>query len=109
MRDAFVLRGSEREGVVEQIDGVIELDGHLYFVEMKWWENSIGVPEISQHLVRVYSRGVASHHHFCFSIYGSRREHLQRGAFPESCHALHAAGDRHVVGATIKPSDFSAS
>jgi len=22
---------------VEQIDGVVEIDGHLYFVEMKWW------------------------------------------------------------------------
>lgn len=56
IREAFVLTGDGGEGVVEQIDGVIELDNHLYFVEMKWWKNPIGVPEISQHLVRVYHR-----------------------------------------------------
>jgi hypothetical protein len=56
LREAFALTGSEGEGVVEQIDGVVDIDGHLYFVEMKWWDTPLGVPEISQHLVRVYSR-----------------------------------------------------
>jgi restriction endonuclease Mrr len=56
VREAFSLTGDASEGVVEQIDGVIELDSHLYFVEMKWWKEPIGVPEISQHLVRVYHR-----------------------------------------------------
>ena len=56
IREAFALIGDDGEGVVEQIDGVIEIDGHMYFIEMKWWENPIGVPEISQHLVRVYHR-----------------------------------------------------
>lgn len=56
VRQAFTVVGSQGEGIVEQIDGVIELDGQLYFVEMKWWKVPIGVPEISQHLVRVYQR-----------------------------------------------------
>jgi restriction system protein len=56
VREAFTLKGSEKEGIVEQIDGVIELDNDLYFVEMKWWDNPIGVSEISPHLVRVFSR-----------------------------------------------------
>ncbi len=56
IREAFSLCGEENEGIVEQIDGVIEFDGHIYFVEMKWWKDPIGVPEISQHLVRVYHR-----------------------------------------------------
>lgn len=56
IREAFVLKGDDGEGVVEQIDGVIEIDGHLYFVEMKWWDKTIGVPEISQHLMRVFCR-----------------------------------------------------
>lgn len=56
INDAFSITGDEGEGVVEQIDGVIELDSHMYFVEMKWWKDPIGVPEISQHLVRVYHR-----------------------------------------------------
>jgi restriction endonuclease Mrr len=56
IREAFSLSGDEGVGIVEQIYGVIELDNHLYFVEMKWWKDPIGVPEISQHLVRVYHR-----------------------------------------------------
>ena len=56
IREAFVLVGDSGEGIIEQIDGVIEIDGHLYFVEMKWWKSPLGVPEISRHLVRVYHR-----------------------------------------------------
>lgn len=56
VREAFTLCGDMGEGIVEQIDGVIELDGHLYFVEMKWWKEDLGVPEIAEHLVRVYGR-----------------------------------------------------
>ena len=56
IKEAFTLVGEDSIGVIEQIDGVIELDNHLYFVEMKWWSEPIGVPEISQHLVRVYHR-----------------------------------------------------
>lgn len=56
IREAFALTGDDGEGVVEQVDGVIELDAHLHFVEMKWWKEPLGVPEISQHLVRIYHR-----------------------------------------------------
>lgn len=56
IREAFSLAGDKGTGVVEQIDGVVEIDGHIYFVEMKWWNSPIGVPEVSQHLVRVYHR-----------------------------------------------------
>lgn len=56
VREAFTISGDRSEGVVEQIDGVVEIEGHLYFVEMKWWEKPLGVPEISQHLTRVMFR-----------------------------------------------------
>ena len=56
IREAFTVSGENGEGVVEQIDGVIELDGHLYFVEVKWWQDPAGVPEISQHMMRVFLR-----------------------------------------------------
>jgi restriction system protein len=59
VRQAFTLNGSDGEGIVEQIDGVIELDGQLYFVEMKWWQNPVGVPEIAQHMMRVFLRAEA--------------------------------------------------
>ena len=48
---AFHLVGESKEGIVEQIDGVIELAGALYFVEMKWYRDPVGKPEISEHLV----------------------------------------------------------
>ncbi len=57
VRQAFTRNGDSGEGVVEQIDGVIELDGHTYLVEMKWYANPVGVGEVSHHLVRVMNRG----------------------------------------------------
>lgn len=59
IREAFTITGSEGEGIVEQIDGVIEIDGKIFLVEMKWWEKPLGPGEVSQHLVRVFSRGHA--------------------------------------------------
>lgn len=53
---AFCLVGTSGEGVVEQIDGVIELGGVLHFVEMKWYKTPVGKPEIAEHLVRLISR-----------------------------------------------------
>lgn len=57
VREAFTIRGDESQGIVEQIDGVVEIDGHLYLVEMKWWHERMGPQEVSQHQVRVYTRG----------------------------------------------------
>lgn len=59
VRESFTLKGDEAEGIVEQIDGVVELNGEIYLVEMKWWDSPIGVGEVSQHLVRIYHRGHA--------------------------------------------------
>ncbi len=56
VRKAFHLVGEAGEGIVEQIDGVIELGGALYFVEMKWYRDPVGKPEIAEHLVRLMSR-----------------------------------------------------
>ena len=59
VREAFTLKTVDAGGVVEQIDGVVELEGHIYLVEMKWWGEPLGVGEVSQHLVRIYHRGHA--------------------------------------------------
>ena len=59
VREAFTLNGSQGEGIVEQIDGVVEIKGTLYLVEMKWWHEPLGVTEVSQHLVRIHGRGRA--------------------------------------------------
>ena len=59
VREAFQRVGDVGEGVIEQIDGVISLDGDIYLVEMKWWDKPLGTGEVSQHLVRVFNRNCA--------------------------------------------------
>jgi predicted RecB family endonuclease len=59
VREAFTRVAPTGEGVIEQIDGVIEMDGEIYLVEMKWWDKPLGTGEVSQHLVRVFSRNCA--------------------------------------------------
>lgn len=59
IRESFHLIGSDGEGIVEQIDGVVELDSQVFLVEMKWWDKPVGVGEVSQHLVRIFNRGHA--------------------------------------------------
>lgn len=57
VRESFKRTGEETGRVLEQVDGVIELDGHVYFVEMKWLsEDNVGVNDVSRHLVRIYHR-----------------------------------------------------
>lgn len=59
VRESFSLRGSSGEGTVEQIDGVVQIDGHYYLVEMKWYEKSLGTGEVAQHLVQIHHRDQA--------------------------------------------------
>jgi hypothetical protein len=59
IQKSFHLVGTGGEGIVEQIDGVIELKGHSYFVEVKWYKEPVGVPQISEHLVRLMARAEA--------------------------------------------------
>ena len=56
VREAFTLRGRPGEGIVEQIDGVISLDGQIYLVELKWHESKLGHETIAQHWSRVATR-----------------------------------------------------
>ncbi|MCZ7400771.1 MAG: restriction endonuclease [Candidatus Methanoperedens sp.] len=57
VREAFTVKGACSDGIIEQIDGLVELDGHLYLVEFKWWNKPLGTADVSPHLVRVYNRG----------------------------------------------------
>jgi len=86
IREAFTLRGDEGQGIVEQIDGVVEIDGQLYLVEMKWWDTAIGPGETAQHQVRVFNRGHARGIFISASGYSeaailSCRESLHRAPF----------------------------
>lgn len=69
VRDAFHLVGQDNEGIVEQVDGVIELGAHLYFVEVTWYSSRVGRDKVSQHLVRLMSRAEARGIFFSASEY----------------------------------------
>jgi hypothetical protein len=83
VRDAFTVRGHAREGVVEQIDGVILLDAHFYLVETKWHADRLGVGDVSHHLVRLHARDGArglliAAHGFADPAVHAVREHLPK-------------------------------
>jgi hypothetical protein len=57
--EAIAVRGDAAGGIVEQIDGVIQLRGQLYLVEMKWEKETLGRDKVASHLVRVFGRSLA--------------------------------------------------
>lgn len=57
LRESFRRIGEEGQGIIEQIDGVVDLDGEIYLVEIKWLKDKAGLGDVSQHLVRVFTRG----------------------------------------------------
>ena len=59
VHESFRLVGEQGEGIVEQVDGVVELKNAVYFVEIKWYTDRVGKAEIAEHLVRLISRAEA--------------------------------------------------
>ena len=56
VRESFTRTGEPGQGVIEQIDGVVEIEGEIYLVEMKWLKDPAGPGDVAQHLVRVFGR-----------------------------------------------------
>ncbi|MCX5980622.1 MAG: restriction endonuclease [Nostocales cyanobacterium LacPavin_0920_SED1_MAG_38_18] len=56
VRDSFTIKGENQEGIIQQIDGAIEVNSHLYLVEMKWWKDALGPNDVSQHMMRILLR-----------------------------------------------------
>lgn len=56
VRESFRRVSGRTGSVLEQIDGVVELDGEIYLVEVKWLTEPVSVDDVSRHLVRVFSR-----------------------------------------------------
>lgn len=55
--EAFTVKGDEGEGIVEQVDGAVELDHDPYLVEMKWLNKPVGRDPMCSHIMRVFARG----------------------------------------------------
>ncbi len=60
IREDFRRRDTDGSIVLEQIDGVIELDGIVHLVELKWLKESVGIADFSTHLVRLFGRANAN-------------------------------------------------
>lgn len=56
IKDSFTIKGDNKEGVIQQIDGAIEVNSHLYLVEMKWWKEALGPGDVAQHVMRLFQR-----------------------------------------------------
>ncbi|HKP36555.1 MAG TPA: restriction endonuclease [Pyrinomonadaceae bacterium] len=69
--EAITLTGESGSGVIEQIDGVVQLRGQLFLVEVKWEKETLGRDKVSSHLVRVFSRGFAGGIFISYSDYSS--------------------------------------
>jgi restriction endonuclease Mrr len=59
IRDDLKRVGDNGEGIIEQIDGIIEIDNQVFLVEMKWKKDPIGSEDIYAHLGRIYHRAEA--------------------------------------------------
>lgn len=59
VREDFRCKYQDTSIVLEQIDGVIELDGAVYLVEMKWLNAPVGTSEFFPHLSRLFLRADA--------------------------------------------------
>lgn len=56
VREDFRRKSPDTGTVLEQIDGVVELDGAIHLVEMKWLNAPVGIGEFSPHLSRLFMR-----------------------------------------------------
>lgn len=59
VREDFRRKSPDTGTILEQIDGVIELDGAIHLVEMKWLNVPVGMGEFSPHLSRLFLRANA--------------------------------------------------
>jgi restriction system protein len=69
--EAITLTGDPGSGIIEQIDGVVQLKGQLYLVEAKWEQETLGREKVASHLVRVFARGFAGGIFISYSDYSA--------------------------------------
>ncbi len=56
VRESFTIKGENNEGVIQQVDGAIEVNSNLYLIEMKWCKEALGPGDVSQHMMRIFLR-----------------------------------------------------
>ena len=56
IKEAFKFVNDEEKEIKEQIEGLVEIDGYQYSVEMKWCRSPLSKAEVATHLVNVFNR-----------------------------------------------------
>ncbi|MDY7014339.1 MAG: restriction endonuclease [Cyanobacteriota bacterium] len=56
VRESFTINGENKEGIIQQIDGAIEVNSYLYIVEMKWTKEALSPRDVAQHMMRLFER-----------------------------------------------------
>jgi hypothetical protein len=56
IKDPFTIVDPENGKTIEQVDGMIEVKGYTFLVEIKWLSENLDKLHASNHLVRVYHR-----------------------------------------------------
>jgi hypothetical protein len=88
VRESFRRVADKAPHAIEQIDGVIVLDGELYFVEVKWLSGRVSVDDVSRHLVRIYHRGYARGLFVSVAEFSAGAEDICREALQKTVVAL---------------------
>lgn len=56
VRESFTIKGENNEGVIQQVDGAIEVNSDLYLIEMKWCKQALGPEDVAPHMMRLFER-----------------------------------------------------
>ena len=54
--DPFKKNILSNEGLIEQLDGIVEINNAKYLVELKWSKKRLGLDEVSNHFMNVFYR-----------------------------------------------------
>lgn len=102
--EAITVKGDDAKGIIEQIDGVIELKGQLFLVEMKWEAETLGRDKVAPHLVRIFNRSLAGGVFISYSDYSTAAIEDCKGALRDKVVILCKLAE--LVQAIEKDSDF---
>ena len=102
--EAITVKGDDSKGIIEQIDGVIELKGQLFLVEMKWEAEPLGRDKVAPHLVRIFNRSLAGGVFISYSDYSTAAIEDCKGALCDKVVVLCKLTE--LVQSIEKGSDF---
>ena len=90
-------RQQENGQTLEQIDGVVEVGGHLYLVEVKWHKKAIGVPEVQGLISKVFMRPEAAARGILISAHDFTQPAIQLARHAASKRVLLLCGLAEIV------------